>query len=201
MHNPPPILVHYAKDRGFALIVTLSLMILLTVIAVGLLSLSSITLRGTSVSSARQTAQANARMAMMLAIAQLQKYAGPDQRITATADIAGGAGGLAAADGAAPLNGTALDGTTKGLSSVQAGTRHWTGVWKNRDASSLIYTKTPAPQQLQWLVSGNEAIPNAVTPASNAYSLGANGSVQNSTTAVVLVGGKTDGNKTTDPNY
>jgi len=73
--------------NGFALIITLSLMILLTVIAVGLLSLASISLRTSSHSNAMATAQANARMALMLAIGDLQKNAGPDQRITARADI------------------------------------------------------------------------------------------------------------------
>ncbi|MDH4444395.1 MAG: hypothetical protein QE267_04620 [Akkermansiaceae bacterium] len=73
--------------RGFALIVTLSLMILLTVIAVGLLTLSSISLRSSSQGSAMAAARANARMALMLALGELQKNAGPDQRITARADV------------------------------------------------------------------------------------------------------------------
>ena len=47
--------------RGFALIVTLSLMILLTVIAVGLLTLSSVSLRTTSQTDAMYSARANAR--------------------------------------------------------------------------------------------------------------------------------------------
>lgn len=198
MSMAPPV---FSKNRGFALIVTLSLMILLTVIAVGLLSLSSVTLRASTLSSARQTAQANARMALMLAIGQLQAYAGADQRITATADIAAGAGGIAVADSAAPANGNSLDNRSKGLSSVQRGTRYWTGVWKNRDQPNLIYTRTPAPQQLQWLVSGNETAPNTFTPATSTCGLKADGSVGDSKTAVVLVGAKTAGNKTSDPSY
>jgi hypothetical protein len=67
--------------------VTLSLMILLTVIAVGLLGLSSISLRSSSQGDAMQAARANARMALMLAIGDLQKQLGPDTRVSARADI------------------------------------------------------------------------------------------------------------------
>ncbi len=59
------------------------MLILLTVIAVGLLNLSAITLRTTNQSSAMAEAQANARLAMMIAIGELQNAAGPDNRITA----------------------------------------------------------------------------------------------------------------------
>lgn len=75
------------SSRGFALIVTLSLMILLTVIAVGLLSLSAISLRSTGQSESIAIAKSNARLALMLAIGDLQKAAGPDQRITASANL------------------------------------------------------------------------------------------------------------------
>lgn len=75
------------KTDGFALVSTLSLMILLTVVAVGLLSLSAISLRASAGSEAISRADANARMALILAIGELQKEAGDDRRITADASI------------------------------------------------------------------------------------------------------------------
>lgn len=72
---------------GFALVITLSLMVLLTVIAVGLLGLSSISVRSGGRGEAAAQARANARMALMMAIGELQKQAGPDTRVTARADI------------------------------------------------------------------------------------------------------------------
>lgn len=74
-----------SRHNGFALIVTLSLMILLTVVAVGLLTLSSITLRSTAQGTSQAIANSNARLALMLAIGDLQKHLGPDQRISAPA--------------------------------------------------------------------------------------------------------------------
>ena len=78
----------FSASKGFALVITLSLMVLLTVIAVGLLSLSSISLRSSSQGAAMATARANARLAMMMALVELQKSAGPDQRVTAPANLA-----------------------------------------------------------------------------------------------------------------
>lgn len=75
-----------APQRGFALVVTLSLMILLTIIAVGLLTLSSISLRSSSQGQAAAEARANARMALMMAIGELQKELGPDSRISTPSD-------------------------------------------------------------------------------------------------------------------
>ncbi len=99
--------IPHSRNRGFALIVTLSLMILLTVIAVGLLSLSSITLRSSSQGSAQASARANARMALFLAIGELQKQAGPDRRVSANASLSG-----------APQN------------------TNWTGVWRADQVTS-----------------------------------------------------------------
>jgi len=75
------------RPNGFALVITLALMVLLTLIVVGLLSLSSVSLRTAADGSAMATARSNARLALMLALGELQRSAGADQRVTARADI------------------------------------------------------------------------------------------------------------------
>ena len=78
---------HIKTNRGFALVASLLLMILLVIVAVGLLSLSTISLRSTSAGQAMKAAEANARLAVMLALGELQVALGDDRRVTATASI------------------------------------------------------------------------------------------------------------------
>ncbi len=75
------------KPSGFALIATILLMILLAIITVGTLSLSVVSLRNNGNESAQNLARANARMALMIAIGELQRNTGSDTRITAPANI------------------------------------------------------------------------------------------------------------------
>jgi hypothetical protein len=76
-----------AGRRGFALIITLSLMVLLMVLVTGLIGLSSISVRSGTRDAYAAQARANARMALVMAIGALQKHAGADTRVTARADI------------------------------------------------------------------------------------------------------------------
>ncbi|MGB6220132.1 MAG: hypothetical protein WBG04_03790 [Haloferula sp.] len=137
---------NYATHGGFALIATLSILILLTVIAVGLLSLSTLSLRSSTQGAARAEAQSNARLALELAIGELQKQLGPDQNITAPSSI--------------------LDGNPDTDSPDSLSHPHLTGVWQSRVTESggvLIpesLESTPSYDREEpfqrWLVSGAE---------------------------------------------
>ncbi len=86
----PMILVlmkHRRKPSGFALIATLSMMLLLVVVAVGLLSISTIALKTSTLGSNEAKARANARMALTMAIGELQRTTGLDTRVTASSTI------------------------------------------------------------------------------------------------------------------
>ncbi|MCX6876050.1 MAG: hypothetical protein NTW21_19920 [Verrucomicrobia bacterium] len=81
--------IHGCARRGFALVITLSLMVLLTLLAVGLLTLSGVVLRTSGQGEAMAVAQANARLSLILALGDLQRQAGLDTRVSARADILG----------------------------------------------------------------------------------------------------------------
>ena len=81
------------KEKGFALISVVTIASLLLIMAISMLSLSTVEVKNANTTSRVETARSNARVALMLAIAELQKTTGPDTRITAPADAYSGAGG------------------------------------------------------------------------------------------------------------
>src|SRR6478735_9483961 len=131
------------RRAGFALVVTLMLMMLLVLIAVGLLQLATITLRSSGTESDMAMARANARVALMLAIGQLQKEMGPDQRISVPAAILDTNPATADADGVA--------------------NPHYTGVWQAAPEATVTNMGDAPPSRNQyfrnWLVSGDQARP------------------------------------------
>lgn len=78
-----------SSERGFALVATLSMLVLLVVLALGMMSLSTVTLRSSGRDKAALRAQSNARLALQLAVGRLQELAGPDARVTASSAITG----------------------------------------------------------------------------------------------------------------
>lgn len=171
-------------DRGFALVATLMLLVMMLVLGIGLLEMASIGLRQSGLELARAEARANARLAMMLALGELQCHAGPDTRVTATADIAGTSDGLRLEAGAEPGNGLSVSGNPKGLVAPVAETRHWTGVWRDADDADRIFDKTPDVERLAWLVSGRDP-----SPDDPAMALGPDGNPAHPDKAAKLAGG------------
>lgn len=139
-------------ERGFALVAALLILPLLAMLCVGLLGLSSIEIRKSSSQIARSQAQANARLALSIAIGQLQKQLGPDQRVSADSRILEGEG-------------------SSGDSSLKQ--PHWVNVWgttredgkpyitRNGENGGLSDSRAggfnAADERLSCLVSGNES--------------------------------------------
>ncbi|PAW62783.1 MAG: hypothetical protein B9S37_00245 [Verrucomicrobiia bacterium Tous-C3TDCM] len=124
----------FTQARGFTLIVTISLLVLLTLIVVGLLSLSAVSLRASSHGASISIARANARLSVMMALGELQNTMGSDRNITAPASI--------------------LD---KNPETVQAdGVKHprYSGVWQARaETIDAMPDYSREPFFREWLVS------------------------------------------------
>lgn len=121
-----------SEDHGFALVVTLTLMVLLSILALGMLSLSSVAIRSSQSESANQIARANARMAMLLALGELQTYLGPDARTSARAET------------------LSKDPRVGGSVAANTPKAWWVGVSHSDGTTQL----TPANKDVVWLVSG-----------------------------------------------
>jgi hypothetical protein len=135
-----------SSNRGFAIVMALSLLSLVFLLVISLVNLVGIDLTLGDARKERVLAQAHARMGMMVAIGEIQKHLGPDTRVSATADLLderiesgkkfvsnetypGNELGLSSR---VPQN-QAIDLNENGrLDMVPFGQRYWTGVWKNR---------------------------------------------------------------------
>jgi Tfp pilus assembly protein PilX len=188
-------------SRGFALLITITLLAFLVLLLVSLASLTRVETKVAGNSQQLAQARQNALMALNIALGQLQKYTGPDQRVTATADIASAADGSRLPSAGVAVNTTSVNGTGNGLAavsgaSVQAGTRYWTGVWGRAGTTyatpaQSIYDETPSPVLLNWLVSGNEDRAFTVD-ASGLVSTSSSDARSNATTAPFTPGSPVD---------
>jgi Tfp pilus assembly protein PilX len=90
-------------EDGFALLIALTLMSVVLMLLVAMTVMVNVETTNSSRQLNQLRAKENARLALMIAIGELQQHAGPDQRVTARAEILG--------------------------SSIPESNRMWTGVW------------------------------------------------------------------------
>jgi hypothetical protein len=76
-----------SDQRGFALLITITLLAFLVLLLVSLASLTRVETQVANNSKSLSLARQNALFSLNLSLGQLQKYAGPDGRLTARADI------------------------------------------------------------------------------------------------------------------
>lgn len=159
------------RNRGFALVAVLALSAMVVLLVVGLLTISASETRRKNSDQVREIARANARLAVDLALADLQRYLGPDQGISAPSSI------------------LAKDGEPAPAQS------RWTGVWSSRwfDGSAIwerddleggLLDKRSTPdapardkRALAWLVSGGAGVDPRVDPAPSSITLVGPGTV------------------------
>jgi len=127
---------HVSEKAGFALLITITLLAFLVLLLVSLASLTRVETQVATNNQQVSLARQNALLGLNIALGQLQKYAGPDQSVTARADI----GGAAIAN---PF---------------------YTGVWTGRREDTGLPAVSPATPNV-WLVSGNETSPLSVPAA------------------------------------
>lgn len=143
-HRPGSLIGLNRKSGGFAIIATLTVMILLAMVAIAFLTLAAVQVQTGASSKHRVIAETNARLALMVALAELQRDMGPDQRVSASAEI------LEDAEEA----------------SVEQ--KHWTAVWKSapdkaqafirrdEETGGLRDLREDSPEATNYLVSGNQ---------------------------------------------
>jgi hypothetical protein len=138
-HRPPIKKADNSKKSAFALVIALNLMAFILLL---LLSISTLVRVETSTAQTALThlkAQQNALLGLQVALGNLQKLAGPDQRATATAGI-----------------------LTNGYASVDAddAAQHWTGIWDSTLPQDSGF--------LGWLVSSSDNSQETVDAESDA---------------------------------
>ena len=131
-----------ASTRGFALVIALSLMAFILLLILSITTLVRVENQSANIQLAQLEARMNAQLGAMVALGDLQRYTGPDQRVTARSDIL-------------------LAPNVSGI----AGQSRWTGVWSSKEITNdpLDTVDGLDGRQPRWLVSGNDNNPSALT--------------------------------------
>jgi len=126
------------QREGFALVVALTMMAFVLVLLLSMTLLVRVETASSTMALNQLRAKESARLALMMALGDLQRYAGPDQRVTARKDIS---------DPADPF---------------------WTGVWDTTDPTATPHwlvswqdqSLPVSPQRLEMVGSGSVIAPN-----------------------------------------
>lgn len=144
----------YRSRRGFALIIALVLMGFIMLLLLSLSTLTTVEINRDFSSQREAAARKSALLGLSMALGELQRFAGPDQRVTAPADLKASKDRL----------GNSVSGSD--LLNIENGTRYWTGVWGNRNSASDLARD---PLLLNWLVSGNSNADFSVDTSSASF--------------------------------
>ncbi|SHJ93793.1 hypothetical protein SAMN02745181_2824 [Rubritalea squalenifaciens DSM 18772] len=156
------------SDRGFALVSCITVMALLLMVVLGMINLATSTSRISKNEVHAETAKANARLALSIAIGELQKSMGPDQRVSFEASLLDKTPETSTIDGVKQPHWTATQLTTWDDSGTPIIYRNDIG---EADKAGLLDRRTPAIEKdpqwretriQQWLVS--QASNNTVDP-------------------------------------
>ncbi|HBO56871.1 MAG TPA: hypothetical protein DD622_00375 [Opitutae bacterium] len=125
------------QKNGFALVIALSLMAFILLLVLSLSILVQVESSSASINRDRLQARLNAELGAMIALGDLQRYTGPDQRVTARADVL-----------LNPVTGE------RG----PPGQERWIGVWSSNASPSdpLDVADGLSSRQPRWLVSGQD---------------------------------------------
>ncbi|MFT5826746.1 MAG: hypothetical protein ACI8ZW_002260 [Yoonia sp.] len=175
---------------GFALVLALMLMAFVLLLLLSITTLVQVETRAANYSLEQLRARESARLALMLAIGDLQKHAGPDQRVSARADILG-------------------DGN------YDPAAKFWTGVWDTTDptaeptwlvsGANTNLTELPTMQLVGTGSAGTDTTQHVTAPTLEV--LGRNGNVSDkiawwiSDEGVKASFASTPMNRKKDPNF
>ena len=148
---------------GFALVIALSLMAFVLLLLLSITTLVQVETQGAKVSMNSLEAKQAALLGLHVALGELQKHAGPDQRVTAAGDVISDSSNV----------------YTGGLT-VPAGQASWTGIWKSDTATNGTPSYSSAVPDARsfsaWLVSATDGSGNYSLPTSlNAIETAVNG--------------------------
>ena len=132
-----------AERSGFALLITITLLAFLVILLVGLATYTRVETAVAGNTQRQAQARQNALVGLNLAVAQLQKYAGPDTRVTATAES---------------------------FPSVNSQKRRYTGVWHS-DPAATADTTTPLAWLVSGVETGATADVTQAIPAASRVAL------------------------------